>query len=125
MTASGALTPKQERAVHALLTEATIERAAAKVGVNESTLRRWRRDVPAFRAAELAARRQLVEAAQAVVQQLTTTAALALHRNLTCGRPAVEVRAAAVVFDLAGRAVEMQELLARVESLEQQLKERP
>jgi hypothetical protein len=124
MSAPSELTPKQERAVDALLAEATLERAAARAGVNERTLRRWRQE-PAFRAAELAARREVVERAQTVVQQLTTAAALALHRNLTCGKPNVEVRAAVAVLDQAAKAVELQELVARVEALEQQLRERP
>lgn len=35
------LTPKQEEAIMALLSEATIGAAAAKVGVSEVTLGRW------------------------------------------------------------------------------------
>lgn len=35
------LTPKQERAVAALLAEPTLERAAASAGVSESQLRAW------------------------------------------------------------------------------------
>jgi hypothetical protein len=114
----------RERAVLALLSCPTLEDAADEAGVSERTLRRWRK-LPEFRAAELAARREVVDRAQTQVQQLTQTAALALHRNLTCGTPAVEVRAAAVVFDLAAKAVELQELVGRVEALERQLKERP
>jgi hypothetical protein len=116
------LSGKQERCIAALLSEASDEAAARKAGVTDRTLRRWRQE-PFFRAAELASRRAVVERAQTLVQQLTTTAALALHRNLTCGKPGVEVRAAAVVFDLAAKAVEMQELLQRVEELESRLGE--
>jgi hypothetical protein len=105
-----------DAAVLALLSETSLEKAAAKVGVSEKTLRRWRK-LPEFRAAELAARRDLVEHGQQVVQQLTVTAAQALHRNLTCGKPAVEVKAAEVVFTVAQRAVEQQALTEQLEQL--------
>ncbi len=43
------LTPKQHRGIHALLSEPTLVRAAAKCGVHEHTLRRWLKQ-PEFRA---------------------------------------------------------------------------
>ena len=55
--AEDGLTPRQGRAVEALLREPTAARAAASVGINQRTLRRWTQ-VPAFRAALLRARRE-------------------------------------------------------------------
>src|SRR6185312_12645401 len=50
------LTPLQDKAVEAILQQPTLARAAAAVGVNERTLRRWMEE-PVFRDAVQAARR--------------------------------------------------------------------
>ncbi len=41
------LTPKQEKAITALLSQPTIEAAAASLGINPATVHRWLQD-PAF-----------------------------------------------------------------------------
>ena len=51
------LSPRQDRALQALLQEPTIGRAAMAAGVGELTLYRWMQD-PTFRTALLAARRE-------------------------------------------------------------------
>jgi hypothetical protein len=60
MTAPGrGKCPRQaEAAIAALLAEPTIEAAARKAGISESTLLRWLQE-PAFKAAFRAARRQV------------------------------------------------------------------
>jgi hypothetical protein len=64
------LTAKQEALIAALLTEPTHAAAADKAGVSEATLYRWLQ-LPEFRAAYHAARRQLVEAAVGRMQAAT------------------------------------------------------
>src|SRR5262245_28550089 len=98
---------KQEAVIAALLTEPTHAAAAAATGVGEATLQRWLRR-PAFRDAYRAARRRLLEAALARLQQSAGRAVEALERNLTCGQPAHEIRAA---FGILDQAVKAQELL--------------
>lgn len=56
------LSPKQQQAVMALLTEPSITAAAAKVRVNEKTIRRWLND-PDFRRAVTAAEAEALDQA--------------------------------------------------------------
>jgi hypothetical protein len=72
MEQSKSLSPKQIKAVHALLTEATILGAAEKAGVGYSTLRQWMKKDPTFQAA-------LAEACQHMRQQLWQDASSYYH----------------------------------------------
>jgi transposase-like protein len=115
----GGKRPRQaEAAIAALLTEPTVEAAARRVGVNESTLLRWLKE-PEFGTEYRAARRLVVESAIGRLQQAATQAVDALARNLSCGIPAVEVGAAKAVLDQAIRGVELLDLAERVAVLEQ------
>ncbi len=70
------------------------------------------------------ARRQVVEQSLALLQRSTNAAVLTLLRNLKDTVPeAVQVRAAGMVIDYATKAVELADLAARVEHLEQLLQE--
>jgi hypothetical protein len=109
---------REETAIAALLSEPTIEAAATKAGIGESTLLRWLAE-PTFKARYRDARRQVVEAAVGRLQTVATKAVDTLERNLTCGIPAVEVGAAKSVLDQAIKAVELVDLAERVEQLEQ------
>jgi hypothetical protein len=106
-----------EAAVAALLSCRSIAAAAKKVGVNEKTLRAWLKE-EAFASAYRAARRAVVEYSIAQVQKLTEQAVKALARNLRCGVPAVEVKAAVAILDQAGRGVELLDLAERLAKLE-------
>ncbi len=97
------LTRKQEAAIGFLLTERTQEKAAQKAGVSPATLRRWFR-LPAFVTAYRLARRDAVESAFGQLQRGTADAVATLTRNLRCGNPSVEVRAAATIIELRSRA---------------------
>ena len=111
------LEPAQEKAVLALLTNPTIRDAARAAGVGEATLYRWLQ-IPEFRDAYRAARRQVVSHATARLQNAATLAVAALERNLECGNPATEVRAAVAILEHSIRAIEIEDLAARVEALE-------
>jgi hypothetical protein len=116
------LSRKQEQAVAALFDHATIAQAAATVGVSERTLRRWMQE-PDFEAEHRAVRRRIVEDAITRLQQLSTAAVLALNRNLTCGNPSVEVRAAQVICDQSYKALEIWDVIPRLAALEARLAE--
>ena len=107
----------EDRALVALLSEPTIEAAARRADIAESTLLRWLQD-PAFQARYRSARRSVVESAIGRLQQAATGAVDALTRNLTCGVPAVEVGAARSILDQAIKAVEVLDLAVRIEQLE-------
>jgi hypothetical protein len=113
----------QERAVANLLDKATGLEAAKATGITDRTLRTWLRD-PAFLALYRQARREVVEGAITRLQQTTISAVLTLHRNLSCGNPGVEVRAAGLILDHALQALEVGDVLTRLEALEGQLADR-
>ncbi len=106
-----------ETAISALLACASIRSAAKKIKIAEKTLRSWLKETE-FAAAYRAARRAVVEQAITQTQQLTGDAVKALKRNLKCGVPAVEVRAALGVLESASKGVELTDLLERIEALE-------
>lgn len=107
----------QEAAIAALLAEPTLKEAARKCRVGESTIRRWLAE-PEFQRAFRAARRQIVEAAIGAMQGAASDAVAALKRNLTCGTASSEVQAARVILDQATKAVELVDLMERIEALE-------
>jgi hypothetical protein len=114
------LSRKQEAVIAALLSQPTIDRAAAACEVGERTLRRWLKE-PAFLTAYRDARRQVVEEAIALLQRLAGVAAATVHRNLTCGKAGVELAAAFGVIDRALKGVEVVDLIAEVEGLRRDL----
>jgi hypothetical protein len=114
---------KQEQAIAALISESTVEAAATKAGVGYRTLLNWLANAD-FQRAYARERRRIVDHAVSQVQRICGVAVTALKRNLECGTPAVEVSAARAVLDFALRAVEVQDLAARIEELEQAAKRR-
>ena len=111
---------RQDRAIVALLTEPTVEAAARAVDIAPATIWRWSQQAD-FRAKLRDARRAVVEGAIGRLQQAATEAVSTLQRNLTCGTPAVEVRAATAILDQAIKAVELFDVVERVEQLEARL----
>ncbi len=117
------LTRKMEDSIAALLTEKTVEDAARKANVGYRTLKGWMARSQPFREAYRLARQEVLERTVARLLALTDKAAEALERNLTCGKPAGEVRAAALVFANAIKGMEILDLAEEVEQLRRQVKE--
>jgi hypothetical protein len=115
---------KQESLIAALLTEPTHAAAAAKAGVSEATLHRWLR-IPEFQAAYRKARRDIVEVALGGIQQATRKAVETLERNLVCGHPGSEIRAALGILELSVKAVELVDILERLDAVESRLSTTP
>ncbi len=117
------LTPKQDMALIALLTEPTISAAAKKAGIGERTLHTWLSEA-AFDDAYRAARRACVSQAIARLQQASGKAVDALldiiDGEYTPAPPAVRVTAARAILDTAIKAVELEDFDARLTALEQQ-----
>ena len=111
------LSRKQEEAIAALLTEATVTAAAERVGVAEVTLWRWlKRDD--FLAAYRTARREVVEKATAQLQQGSWAAATTLLKLLAASSESVRLRAATAILDQANKGLDVldfEERLAEVE----------
>jgi hypothetical protein len=116
----GKLGPKAERLVVALLAHDTHDEACAAAGVSPATGYRWLKD-PAFLAEYGRARRRLVQGTVARLQRAALKAVASLERNLECGNRPAEVRAAEVLLDTAFRGLEVGDLAAQLEALEQRL----
>ena len=112
------LTPKQEAVLTAVLTEVTNEQAAKKAGVSIATLWRYMQ-IPAFRAAYLQARRQIVEDAIALLQRASKKAVATLVENLECGSPSAEVTSARIILEQSFKGVELMEMGERIRQLEE------
>jgi hypothetical protein len=121
MAARGSsLVRKQEEAIAALLTQRNIDEAARTAGISTRTLLRWLQ-LPEFQKAYRQARRDTYSQAVARLQQGTSAAATILLKTMVDpGTPAsVRVRAAEAIFSHAFKAIEIEDIEARVSELEQ------
>jgi transposase-like protein len=113
------MTRKKDVAIMALLTEPTIAAAAKKTGVAEATLFRWLR-LHEFQESYKEAKRQAVGAAIACLQRASSDAVAALQ-EITNDKEAPatsRVSAARSILELAVRAIELEDVLLRLERLE-------
>jgi transposase-like protein len=110
---------KKEEAIAALLTQRNIDEAARAVGIGPNTLLRWMQ-VPEFQKAYREARRAAFGQAIARLQQGTSAAATTLLKLLIePGTPAsVRARVADSIFNHAAKAIEIEDIEARVTELE-------
>jgi hypothetical protein len=110
---------KQEEAIAALLTQRNIDEAAKTVGIAPNTLLKWMK-LPEFDTAYREARRAAYKQAVARLQQGTSAAATTLLKMLIDpATPAsVKVRAAEAIFNHATKAIEIEDIEARVAALE-------
>jgi DNA polymerase elongation subunit (family B) len=113
------LSHKQEDALVALLSHRNVEEAAHAVQVAPRTLYRWLRD-PEFHAAYRQARRQAFGQAVARLQQMSAAAAATLGKVMIDPQApaASRVRAAHTVLEQAAKAIEIEDLEARLAALE-------
>ena len=114
-----ALTPVQERAIIALLNEQTISRAAAVAEVGQRTLYRWLRQ-PEFSRAYREARREAFGQAIALTQRYAPLAVNTLAQvMMDDGAPtSSKVAAATTILRFGREGIELDDLAARVEALE-------
>ena len=111
---------KKEQAIAALLIHKTVEAAARAVGISANTLLRWTKD-PEFDAAYREARRtafcqsiaRLQDASGAAV---STVLKIMLDSKVSAG---TRLRAAEVVLSQGAKAMEIEDIEARVVELEQ------
>jgi transposase-like protein len=120
MTGHGAKFGRQmEQAIAALLTQPRIEEAARSIDVAPKTLLRWMQ-VAEFQKAYREARRAAFGPAIARLQQGTSAAVTTLLKTMIDpATPAsVRVRAAEAIFNHAAKAIEIEDIEARVAELE-------
>jgi len=108
-----------EETVAALLTQPNVDAAARSVGISVATLMRWQK-VPEFQKALREARRAAFGQAIARLQQMSGAAVATLGKMMVeQGAPAsTRVRAAEAIINHAAKAIEMEDIEARVAELE-------
>jgi hypothetical protein len=115
---------QKEAALSGLLCSSTIAKAAQSAGISEGTLLRWLKTDETFKADYQAARRAVVSHAVAQLQRasggaVSVLCAVASDKEAPASS---RVGAARAILDFAFRAVELEDLQARVEALEGVLK---
>ena len=114
---------KQEEAIAALLSQRGIDDAARTCGVSGRTLIRWLK-LPEFQAAYREARRAAFSQSIARLQQATGAAVSTLLKVMVdpSTPPSAKVRAADSVLDRSAKAIEIEDIEARVTELERAMK---
>jgi hypothetical protein len=110
---------KKEEAIVALLTTRTTEEAARAVNVTAKTLLRWQKE-PEFDAAFRAAKRAAFAQSIARLHYLSSAAVSTLGKVMldAAPPPATKVRAADSILDHTAKAIEIEDIEARVAELE-------
>src|SRR5215475_12667543 len=113
------LSHKQEQTIAALLTAPNLADAAHHAGIGGRTLLRWLKET-AFQAAYREARRAVVQHAIVQVQHATGEAVETLRSVMQAAdAPAsAKVSAAKTILETAVKAVELEDLEARIATLE-------
>ncbi len=110
---------KQEEAIAALLTQRNVDEAAKSIGIAPKTLLRWMKN-PEFDSEYRSAKRAAYGQAVARLQQGTSAAATTLMKTMIDPNtpPSVKVRAAEAILTHAAKAIEIEDIEARVTELE-------
>jgi hypothetical protein len=122
MTVGTKLGRKKEAAILALLTSRTVEEAARVARVGTRTLYRWMKERE-FDAAYREAKRAAFSQSTARLHQMSTAAVTTLGKVMIDPNtpPATKVRAADSVLKYTAKAIELEDLGARVSDLERAL----
>lgn len=118
------MTPKQQKALVALLTQPTKEKAATAAGITSKTLRSYLAD-PEFRAEYRKAFSELVEDATRKVQQTLDPAVAVLQEVMEndSENGQVRVSAARSVLEYGLKMTEQTDILNRLQELEAAMQE--
>jgi hypothetical protein len=111
---------KKEGAIAALLIQRNVEEAARAVGIDPNTLLRWMK-IPEFDAAYRQAKRAAFSQSIARMHQMSSAAVSTLGKVMVdpTTPPATKVRAADSILNHAAKAIEIEDIEARVAALEQ------
>lgn len=116
---------KKERAIMAMLTAPTMKQAADQAGIGETTLFRWLK-ISEFEQAYRQARRQALDQSISRLQQAASHAVSTLQDVMgdETAPHSSKVSAARAILDISFKAFELDDLGARIETLERQLESR-
>lgn len=110
------LTPKQSRALLALLTHSSLKDAGQAVGASEKTLWRWMQ-LPHFIAALRTAQREALDSAILELQAASLRAVKKLVANLDSANDFASNNAAVAILSNALKGREQSEILKRIDEL--------
>ena len=115
---------KKEEAIAALLFQRNVEEAARSVGIDRNTLLRWMK-IPEFDAAYREAKRAAFSQSVARLHQMASAAVTTLGKVMVDPKtpPATKVRAADSVLNHTAKAIELEDIEARVSELERAAEE--
>ena len=121
-TTNPGLTPRQEKAIASLLSEATIAAAADRAKVSEPTLRRWLK-LDAFSHAYQRARQESYRETLRLLRRAANAAISVLAKIMQDNEApkTARIRAAEVILEHDRKGVVEEDLLVRVQALEEQL----
>ena len=119
------LTPAQENAILALLAQTSVAKAAEACGVPERTLYNWLDD-PHFERAYRKARKLAFRQAISLTQRYAPMAVQTLAKISTdqSAPHAARVSASTALLKFSRESIELDDVVERVEALEQDMKER-
>ncbi len=119
------LTAKQERAIAALLAHPTVEKAADEVGVTRQTLHRWMGEA-VFGDAFRKARRETFTHSVSMAQKYAPAALNSLASIMMdkAAPPSARVAASKAVLDFGREALELDDVVQRMEKIEADMAER-
>ena len=111
---------KKEEAIAALLTQRNLDEAAKAIGIAPNTLLKWMKE-PEFDAAYRAARRLAFSQSIARLQQASSAAVTTVLKLMvdTNAPPSTRLRAADIVLERTSKAIELEDIEARLAALEQ------
>ena len=116
------LTPRQRKAIAALLESPSVLSASERAGVGRSTLNRWL-SLPAFRRALDAAKQEAFAAAMARIAEASGEATNTLLKLLTAESEAVRLGAARAILEAAAGHLDARAIAEQLADLESRLAE--
>lgn len=118
------LTPRQSKAVAALVASGKMGHAAETAGISRRTLTRWLQE-PAFRAAYIQARGDLLQevTTACAAKALRAVERLADEMDNPRGTPGSRIRAASALLDMTARMVGIADIETRISEMESQINE--
>jgi hypothetical protein len=114
------LSPRQRRAIVALLESPSVLSAAERAGVNRNTLNRWLA-LPAFRSALDRAKEETFNAAMARIASASGEATNTLLKLLTAESEAVRLGAARAIIEAAAGHLDTRAIAEQLADLEARL----
>lgn len=123
MKAHGAkLSRKRHQAIAALIEQPTVKSAAQVAGIGEATLIRWMKD-DTFKISYRDAKRRIVDLAITKLQRASDDAVQTLLAIMidADSPPTTRVTCAKAILDMAVKAVEMDDVVSRIEAIESRI----